>query len=126
MKIINKDITTVTDGIICHQVNAHGVMGAGLAKQIKAKFPAAYKIYKAVCDKAPNPNLLLGSGILVPITDKLQIANLFGQTSFSRKGLHTNYGALQDALEGVFEEVLARKQQIYIPYKMGAGLGGGN
>lgn len=126
MKTIYKDITEIEKGIICHQVNTQGIMGAGLAKQIKAKFPAAFNIYKAACDRAPNLKSLLGSGILVDINKDLQVANLFGQSSIGRRGVHTDYGALQDALEGVFMEAEKSGKHIYIPHKMGAGLGGGN
>lgn len=128
MKIIYKDITTIKEGIICHQVNTQGVMGAGVAKQIKEKFPAAFNIYKAVCDKVTDQKSLLGSGILVPVTDTLQVANLFGQNQYGGARINTDYGALQDALEGIFEEVLSAgvDTEIYIPYLMGCGLGGGN
>ena len=37
MKLINKDILTVTEGIIAHQANCRGAMGKGLAKQIADK-----------------------------------------------------------------------------------------
>lgn len=33
------------DVIICHQVNCLGIMGAGLAKQIREKFPCVYQMY---------------------------------------------------------------------------------
>lgn len=32
-------------GVIVHGCNAHGVMGSGVAKQIKAKWPEAYRLY---------------------------------------------------------------------------------
>ena len=32
--------------IICQQVNCAGVMGAGLAKQIRAKYPVVYSEYQ--------------------------------------------------------------------------------
>ena len=32
--------------ILCHQVNCQGVMGAGLAKQIRSKYPEVYEQYK--------------------------------------------------------------------------------
>lgn len=126
MKVIYQDITTIEEGIICHQVNTAGVMGSGLAKQIKAKFPTAFNIYKAVCDKAPDREYLLGSGILVPVTDTLKVANLFGQSQYGRRGTFTDYAALQDALEGVFEEAEQTGEEIYVPHNMGCGLGGGN
>lgn len=50
MTEINGDILTIpTDGrptVVCHQVNCKGVMGAGLAKQIREKHPEVYEAYK--------------------------------------------------------------------------------
>ncbi len=40
--------------IVCHQVNCKGVMGAGLALQIKNKFPMVYKNYKDKCLQIEN------------------------------------------------------------------------
>ena len=37
MRIVDGDILDIEKGIIVHQVNCQGVMGAGLAKQIKSK-----------------------------------------------------------------------------------------
>ena len=42
MKIKHGDILSVANGIIVHQVNAQGVMGSGLAKQIREKYPMAF------------------------------------------------------------------------------------
>ena len=37
--------------IICHQVNCQGVMGSGIAKQVREKYPNVYNSYKKACDK---------------------------------------------------------------------------
>ena len=125
MKIISKDITTIEEGIICHQVNTQGVMGSGLALQIKRKFPVAFTEYKRFCDTLTDKELL-GAVAMVMITEKLVVANLFGQTSYGRQGIHTNYGALQNALEQVIEAAEFNGDQVYVPYNLGCGLAGGN
>ena len=38
--------------IICHQVNCQGVMGSGLAKQIRERYPIVYEEYKKWCDES--------------------------------------------------------------------------
>ena len=49
---------------ICHQVNCMGVMGAGIAKQIKAMYPEVYEEYKRVCNEhRRNPAELLGQNL---------------------------------------------------------------
>jgi O-acetyl-ADP-ribose deacetylase (regulator of RNase III) len=45
MILVNGDLLTTPINIIAHQVNCMGVMGAGLALQIKNKFEWAYQDY---------------------------------------------------------------------------------
>ena len=46
VKYIKGDILNVTEGIVVQQVNCKGVMGAGLAKQIRDKLKADNKMYE--------------------------------------------------------------------------------
>ncbi|MDM5320060.1 hypothetical protein QUF57_08725 [Bacillus pumilus] len=46
IKKVDGNILETSEDIICHQVNCKGVMGAGLAKQIKSKYLNVYKEYK--------------------------------------------------------------------------------
>jgi O-acetyl-ADP-ribose deacetylase (regulator of RNase III) len=48
---------------IGHGVNCQGVMGAGIAKTFREKFPNNYKVYKEWCD---NGTLRPGGFLLVP------------------------------------------------------------
>lgn len=78
MKHVKGDILTTPtqneDTVICHQVNCCGVMGAGLAKQIRDKWPVVFDEYKKICgaDK-------LGNSQTVQVAPQLYVANLFGQ-----------------------------------------------
>jgi len=45
LNVINGDLLDITKGLIAHQVNLKGVMGDGLAKQIKDKYPNVYSQY---------------------------------------------------------------------------------
>ena len=54
LKCLRGDITTLPennshDTIICQQVNCMGVMGAGLAAQIRRKWPNVYNEYRKRC-----------------------------------------------------------------------------
>jgi len=133
LNIIQQNITTVTTGIICQQVNCQGVMGAGLAKQIRAKFPPAYEEYM----KAYKRKMLtLGNVIYAVISFKppLYVANLCGQNYYGReKGrVYTDYASVRECLTKVselrvmIENANAIYSPIYIPYFMGCGLAGGN
>jgi O-acetyl-ADP-ribose deacetylase (regulator of RNase III) len=127
MKRIQKDILTVESGIICHQVNAQGVMGAGLAAQVKTQFPRAFNEYRAVYDKG---ELKLG-GLIVSLVSheaQLYIAHIVGQMNYGRNAKFTNYQALNIAFSRLksFRETLDKDVPVYFPYRMGCGLGGGS
>jgi len=133
LKIIQQDITTVTSGIICHQTNCQGVMGAGLAKQIRAKFPAAYVEYMRAYKRGM---LELGNVSFAIISFKplLYVANLCGQNYYGReKGrVYTDYASVRKCLIIISElRVMIEKATdahvpIYIPYNMGCSLAGGD
>lgn len=65
---------------ICHQVNCKGVMGAGLARQIKPLLTQEqFEQYRTVCSKY-GANCL-GKIQLFPLQDKSKqtIVNIFGE-----------------------------------------------
>lgn len=123
------NILDADEEIICHQVNCKGTMGAGLALQIKKKWPQAYKSYKDAC-LATNSKRLLGLAQLVKCDGGKIIANVFGQNGYGTEKVHTDYDALQNGLRDVFEAVKYNPRyqgyRISIPYKIGCGLAGGN
>lgn len=131
MKEIQGDILTpVTDGtptVVCHQVNCTGVMGAGLAKQIKDRFPEVFRVYKERCSIwRQNPQANLGHVQFCSILggDGYIIANIFGQLYYGTGKRQTDYDALRDGLRRVSEAF--SNATIRIPYGMGCGLGGGD
>lgn len=125
MKRVKKDILTVGFGIICHQVNAKGVMGAGLAAQVKAQFPGAFNDYM---DAYKSGNLKLGKAVISQIKPYNFIAHIVGQHDYGRSAVFTNYQALGLALSNVktFRESLDKDIPIFFPWRMGSGLGGGS
>lgn len=127
LRVITKDILTVEEGIICHQVNCCGVMGRGIAKSIADKWPIVLKEYKKFCSMEANHANLLGSLYVVPVklpNAELQVANVFGQLNYGSKGLFTDYKAVDKAFTSVAR--MGYKLPIYIPYNMGCGLAGGD
>jgi O-acetyl-ADP-ribose deacetylase (regulator of RNase III) len=125
MRRIKKDITDVVYGIICHQVNARGVMGAGLSAQIKGKFPTAFRDYKTAYDTG---KLKLGNTVISKISENLYIAHIVGQHDYGRGQTFTNYQALTLALIQLkkFKLTLDEDLPVYFPWRMGCGLGGGS
>lgn len=118
--------------VIAHQVNCFGVMGAGLAKQIKQKYPHVYEEYHKLCEDNKHDIGLLGLAHWVKIDDSHWIANLFGQHGYGRNDKYTIIPALKVALlrtVQVCEEwAVAEKRSVRlaVPHKIGCGLAGGN
>lgn len=124
MQEIKGNILSIPKGIICHQVNCKGVFGAGLAKQIKLNYPLAYREY---ITKHNGNQLVLGEPFYTKISDDIIIYHLPAQLGFGRTGLHTNYSALNECLVKVKKSLQDLPElPIYIPYKLGCGLGGGD
>lgn len=130
MKIIYGDILDIKEGIICQQVNCMGVMGSGLAKQIRSKHPRVYDVYVEFIKKSEKEINNLGETLLVEVGRGLYVANLFSQFSYGRNGLHTNYQKFEECLirlKNTLDNYTKSKDlSIYFPYKIGCGLGGGD
>ena len=143
IKYVNGDILTAKDRpgfvAICHQVNCKGVMGAGLALQIKNKYPNLYKRYRKFCTNVHyNPPELTKS----PLLGKIQIfypenlsvsgdsepthciVNCFGQDGYSNKGVQTDYVALKKCFKQI--NTIFKNKRVALPYKFGCGLAGGD
>ncbi len=122
MRIIQKDITTIKEGVIGHQVNLKGVMGAGLARQIKNEWPIVYIRYKDWIDMGPS----LGDILAVSVSPTLHVVNLAGQDNFGSKGRDTNYRALEEALDKFHMYSQYVNLPEYLPHGIGCGLAGGD
>ena len=59
MDVVSGNLLEIEEGIICHQVNCQGVMGAGVAKAIASRYPQVLSAYRELCD-TPTPWQLLG------------------------------------------------------------------
>ena len=126
INIINKNLLKSELDIIAQQVNCKGVMGAGLALQIKIEFPEVFKQYKELCKEMDYDNLLGRCQIVATNSkDVKYIGNIFGQASYGR-GLRTNYQALEKGLNEL--KVFAKDNNLLVglPYGIGCGLAGGN
>lgn len=123
IKHIKCDIFESGADVICHQVNCQGVMGSGIAKQVREKYPNVYTEYQTYCKAAKES--MLGKVLIVPTEDGFSIANLFGQNNYGYDGnLYTSYDKLHECLEYV--KVFGLNRTIAIPYLMGCYRGGGD
>ncbi|EKU98150.1 hypothetical protein Lepto7375DRAFT_7411 [Leptolyngbya sp. PCC 7375] len=133
MKIINRDILTIDKGLIVHQTNCQGVMGAGLAKKIADKWPVVkhdyLKDYALNADGGP----LLGDWLRTEVANGLFVASVYGQENYGRKPgyCYTSYRALAISFSAInyanqSYEFYPSKLPVYIPYGLGCGLAGGD
>lgn len=128
IKVVEGNILDAKEDIIGHQVNCHSVMGAGLAKQIKLKYPNVYKEYMWYCDSFKNDKQqLLGQCYIVETdNDDKYIANIFGQYGFGRHERQTNYVALEMGLKNLKRIAHEHDKSVALPYGLGCGLAGGS
>ena len=122
---IEGDIFNSRENIIAHQTNCKGVMGAGIAKSIKDKYPKVFYEYRDYCDVDDQLNIL-GTVQIVEASKDRKIANVFGQYMYGRQTRQTNYDALRKALESLGEYAKDNDLSIAIPYKIGCANAGGD
>lgn len=105
-------------------------MGAGVARQVKNKYPHVYSFYHNVCESQASRDLL-GKVLLVNTLDYISngkrtrmIANFFSQDNYGNNGVFTNYNAFRQCLEYMRDEY--SNYSMAIPYLIGCRRGGGN
>ena len=119
LSIKTGDFLNVGQGIICHQVNCRHVAGAGLALQIRHRWPQWYLDFRAATSK-------LGTASFFEVEPSLFVANLYAQDGYGRKGRHTNYPAFRHCLKHVAQFANLHDLQVHLPVGIGCGLAGGD
>lgn len=126
IKIVYGDLMQATEDIIVHQVNCKGVMGSGVAKQIKANFPEVFNEYRGHAQSHDSDELLgTAQFVFSPSKNKI-IANVFGQDSFGASRRRTFESALIWGLIKVKEFAEDNNMSVAMPYNIGCALGGGD
>ena len=116
-RIIQGNILDIQSGIIAHQVNCQRVAGAGLALQIRRKWPAWYTDYF-------NAVPFMGRASLFYVSKTLAIASLYAQHGYNKNTRQTDYKAFSVSLSALVRNTPGK--DLYIPYGIGCGLGGGD
>lgn len=126
MDVIEQDLFDVEHGFICHQVNCQGVMGSGIAKAVRQRWPNVYEAYLGrVQARRSAGRSPLGEIQAVPVGPSLLVVNMFCQDDYNRPGRpeqrHTNYGAIARAFSA-----LERMDTLpaYVPWLFGSDRGG--
>ena len=123
MKIeyIKGDLMTTDTRHIIHGCNAQGVMGSGVAKLIRDKYPSAYTVYNDVYN---NKGLELGEIVVSLQNDGKVIHNAITQKNFGRDAsvVYVSYWAIAE----VFRKIDSfGVKEIAMPM-IGAGLANGD
>lgn len=130
MKTITGNLLEVKKGIIAHQVNCLGIMGAGLALQIAKRWPHVDDQYEKLTKvpKIREQHVLLGYVQFVPVSQELTVANVFGQheTVHKGRGVATDYAALEEAFRDIDLACNGDTSRVFFPFKFGCGLAGGD
>ena len=126
MTIVKGNLLDAKVDAIMHQVNCQGVMGSGIAKQIRDKYPYVYKEYQKLCRKHKNnPSELLGCCQIIGTDDHHpRVINLFAQDKYGKDRCYTDYEALRWCLQYVNKRYYGLS--VGLPYGMSCGLGGGD
>lgn len=129
---IQGNLLNTADRIIAHGCNAQGVMGAGVAKLIKEKFPYAYDYYRRAVEDwmAFNPDNRSMLGCVFPTgreAGPTVIFNCITQLGFGYQPFrYVSYDAIDDCMKNVAGLLFSMgESQISMP-KIGSGFGGGN
>lgn len=137
MQTIEGNLLDFPNGInmIFHQANTENVMGAGIASQIRKRYPQAHKADKDYF--VPKGKERLGHYTQALVSgdseDYKLVVNLYGQRlgEDSVWGIPTDYFALRDALRRCLDDHTTFSGYCDdaicgFPYGMGCGLGGGD
>lgn len=114
--------------VIVHGCNCFHTMGAGLARQIKTRYPQAYAVDVEQTIKGDKSKLGGYSYVIVhgpsPLHWKFIIVNAYTQYLYGRRGQYTDY----EAVRSVFKSIRKDFPAIFaVGYpKIGAGLAGGD
>lgn len=119
-------ILDINKGIICHQVNCCGAIGAGVSGAIIRKYPIVGKKYTELCKRSTKYDLF-GTIQPIEINDDLTIVNLFTQLNYgnSKKTgiIYTDMAKLTASLRSLLDNPDA---YVYVPEYIGCGLAGGD
>ena len=106
---------------LVNPVNCVGVMGAGLAKEFKTKYPDSYNTYKEVCEKK---QLIIGSMLITKDSASEKLIIMFPTKYHYSQS--SNYYYIEKGLCSLREMLVeVGAKSVAIP-ALGCGLGGLN
>jgi len=103
-------------------------MGAGIAAEIKRKYPDAYRADLATAFGSRHKLGLFSVGVVANNPNVKHIVNLYGQYSFGTGRVELDYEAFSSGIQKVvtWAEGIDPNMTVGIPYGIGCGLAGGD
>jgi len=112
-------------GAFIHSCNCFHTMGAGIAYQIKQKYPMLFKA--DVAHGRAGDHTRLGKFSWADLPDGKRGYNLYSQFNLGMEKRQTNYEAMYKGLEAIkMHLTLAPIENVGVPFNMGCKLGGGS
>ena len=116
------DLVSERGGILVHQVNCRRVAGAGLALQIRSRWPLWWRCYR-------ERPALLGHAHITEVEAYVWVADLYAQRDIGRNVVQTDYTALRACLARLgarADGLRIDRDLLLFPWRIGCGLAGGN
>ncbi len=128
MRELRGNLLNATENIIMHQVNCKGVMGAGVAYQIRRYLLSDYEYerYRDLCKNHTAKELLGKYMVHTTSKDEQGIIDLFGEDTPTKTKVDTDYNALEKALTAAVHDAVDYNLSIALPGYLGCGLAGGD
>lgn len=131
---ITHNLINTKVGVVAHGCNCQGVMGSGVAADIKGKWPIVYERYHSfVSNFRGLKRDMLGLAYIVnvgesafPEINQLFVSNMFTQERYGRDGAaYASAPAIASSLKATMGFCEAADLPLYMP-RVGCGLGGLN
>lgn len=124
IRYVKGDLLDSNMRVIAHGCNCRGVMGSGIAKQIRARYNNVYEVYRL---KHSVMGLDLGSILPVRTLDGRTVVNCMTQMGYGDSGIqHVDYDAIDKCMAAINNQVESWEvTEVGMP-RIGAGLGGGD
>lgn len=125
MKFKKGNLLDATETLIAHGCNAQGVMGSGVAKYVREKWPEAYEEYHDLCEEYEGRrDELLGSNHYFTVGEDQVLVNAITQVTYG-EGKQARYTAVVDCLVVAIEDYWVEGETIQVAIPLiGCGLGG--
>lgn len=107
---------------VAHQVNARGAFGKGFAASLARAFPEARQAYLRAHRKH---GWQLGQILPIQVGPDRWVIHVCGQDDYGSGGPHTDYQALREGLQKVYQFTEKRNLRVALP-RLGSGRAGGD